>query len=95
MINISRLLADTSKWQKNLNAFSRLAASESSTIHLVVACFQVSSIFSQKAEPNLCPGCVPPLGPDQERHIGKALSFDGFDGEEEVLGGFAFEVMNS
>ena len=95
MINISRLLANASKWQKNLNALSGLAASQSSSIHLIVPCLQVSSIFGQKAEPNLRPGSVPPKCPDQEGYIGKTISFDGFDGEEEVFSCSAFKVMNS
>lgn len=94
MIYISRLQPHLAERKENLNVFSRLAASQYSCIHLVVARLQVPTIFRQKAESNLCPGGIFPMGSDKERDVGQALSFDWLDGEEQIVGDLALEVMD-
>ena len=95
MINISRLEPNVAERQKNLNALSGLAATKGACIHLVIADFQIASILGQEREADLGPSGVSPVGPDQERHIGEALTVDRLDGEEQIVGAFTLKIMHS
>ena len=66
------------------------------SIYLVVACLDEIGCLCQEEEVDLCPSGVSPVGSDDEGENGIAIGVDGFDGEEEIIGGvLCFEMVDT
>jgi hypothetical protein len=94
VVDESGLETDSSERQDDLDVLASLAASERARVDLVVARFEILAIFGEEGEGDLGPEGVAPVGTDEEGHGGDAVGLDGLDGEEEVVGGSAFEIMH-
>ena len=94
MVDESGLETDSSERQDDLDVLASLAASERARVDLVVARFEILAIFGEEGEGDLGPEGVAPVGPDEEGDGGDAVGLHGLDGEEEVVGGSGFEIVD-
>ena len=94
VVDESGLESDSPERQDDLDVLAGLAAAQGSGVDLVVAGFEILSILGEQGEGDLGPEGVAPVGPDEEGDGGDAVGLHGLDGEEEVVGGSGFEIVD-
>ncbi len=70
-----------SKREDCTNRFLALAGGKISRIDLEISWIDIISIFCEEAKSDMGPLSVGPLGADDDRHVGKALSVNWLDEE--------------
>lgn len=94
VVDESGLESDSPERQDDLDVLAGLAAAQGSGVDLVVAGFEILSILGEEGEGDLGPEGVAPVGSDEEGDGGDAVGLHGLDGEEEVVGGSGFEIVD-
>lgn len=61
---------------------------------MVVSCFDIASILSDKAEGDLVPLSIGPLGSDDEWKKRKTFGMDRLDKEEEAVGSLSLKAVD-
>jgi hypothetical protein len=77
-----------------MDVLAWLACSKGARIHLIVAKLDVITVGSEDGEGHFLPWCVLPVGSHQKRHRIHTISSYGFDGEEQIVSGEAFKIMD-
>ena len=81
--------------KKDFNFLPTDAAGEKTWVNLVVAWFNVSSVFCNEAKGNFRPAGIKPLSTDDKGYEGETVGVEWFDEVKQVRAFFSFEVMNS
>lgn len=94
VVDEAGLQSDFAEGQDNLDVLAGLAAAQRARVDLVVAGFEIPAIFGEEGEGDLGPEGVAPVRADEEGDRGEAVALQRLDGEEEVVGGPAFEIVD-
>lgn len=93
MIDESWLKPDPPEWQNDLYIFPSITSSQRARVDLIIARFEISSIFCEERKCDFGPRSVFPMGADQERYRRETIGVYGFYREEKIIWGSAFEIM--